>query len=119
MKVIATSVTMGFIFMVSALPAFAEQNAVGYLFSSNDPGDIGPAISGLVYGNTSSPSGNGEGVLPSLAPGPWICGSPTNCYEPTEPGGSMGDFLGPLGSDGVASPDFANGNDLNIDFSLH
>jgi hypothetical protein len=31
----------------------------------------------------------------------------------------MGSFLAPLASGGVASPDFANGNDPNIDFSLH
>jgi len=99
--------------------AFAGQNAVGAGFSSLG-GDTGGFISGDVYGNTSNPSGNGEGVLPSLAPGPWKCDYSSNgCAGPTDPGGSMGDFLAPVASDGQSQSEFANGNDLNLDFSGH
>ena len=102
----------------SIVPAFAA-GPVGTLFSSADPGTVGPLISGVIYGNTSNPSGNGSGVLPSYSPGPWVCGTPSNCAGPTNPGGSMGTFLAPLASGGQAAPVFANGNDPNIDFSLH
>ncbi len=106
------------VFASIATPAFAA-GEVGGIFSSADPGTVGPVISGVIYGNTSNPSGNGNGVLPSWSPGPWVCGNPADCEGPTNPGGSMGDFLAPLASGGVASPDFANSNDQDIDFSLH
>ncbi|MDP3941186.1 MAG: hypothetical protein Q8Q49_02650 [bacterium] len=102
----------------SIVPAFAA-GEIGDVFSSADPGTVGPSISGDLYGNTSNPSGNGEGVLPSFSPGPWKCGNPLDCAGPTDPGGSMGEFLAPVASGGTASPDFANGNDPDIDFSLH
>ena len=101
---------------LSAGPASAK-GPVGELFSSALPGTVGPGISGEIYGNTSNPSGNGSGVLPSLAPGPWICGDLDDCAGPTDPGGSMGDFVSPLASDGNSSSDFANGNDPDLDFS--
>ena len=101
---------------VMAGAASAGQNAIGAGFSSGDPGTVGPGISGDFFGNTSNPSGNGEGVLPSLSPGPWVCGDPLDCAGPTDPGGSVGDFLAPLAS-GTATPTFANGNDLDLDFS--
>jgi hypothetical protein len=88
---------------------------IGAEFSAADPGTVGPYISGFLYGNTSNPSGKGQGVLPSLSPGPWACG--TDCAGPTIPGGSMGEWLAPDASGGNASPDFANGKDPGPDFS--
>lgn len=102
-----------------ATGAFADQGAVGAIFSGATPGTVGPTISGVIYGNTSNPSGNGSGVLPSFSPGPWVCGNPADCAGPTDPGGSMGTFLAPLASEGTGTPEFANGNDPDIDFSLH
>ena len=104
--------------MATAAPALA-QGTVGAFFSGFEPRAVGPGISGAIYGNTSNPSGNGNGVLPSFAPGPWVCESTADCSGPTDPGGSMGDFLAPLASGGAASPEFANGNDPDIDFSAH
>ncbi|HEX5631397.1 MAG TPA: hypothetical protein VFY15_07040, partial [Acidimicrobiia bacterium] len=101
----------------AAPAALAGQNAIGAGVSSAPAGSVGPSISGDIYGNTSNPSGNGEGVLPSLAPGPWKCGDPLDCAGPTDPGGSMGDFVAPIASGGTASPDFAHGNDPDLDFS--
>jgi hypothetical protein len=94
------------------------QNAIGTFFSTSK-GDTGFLISGVIYGNTSNPSGNGNGVLPSYSPGPWVCGNPADCAGPVNPGGSMGEFLAPIASGGTASPDFANSNDPNQDFSAH
>ncbi len=105
-------------FVLFASPTFAK-GVVGETFSSATPGTVGGFISGGIYGNTSNPSGNGSGVLPSWAPGPWVCDYNPGCDGPTNPRGSMGDFLAPLASNGSASPDFANGNDQDIDFSLH
>lgn len=70
---------------------------------------VGSLISGVIYGNTSNPSGNGNGVLPSLSPGPWTCTNPSDCAGPTTAGGSMGEFIAPIVSGGNGSPDFANG----------
>src|SRR5688572_20817741 len=95
----------------SVVPAFAAPGDVGDLFSGAEPGTVGPMISGEIYGNTSNPSGNGNGVLPSLSPGPWVCGNPADCAGPTDPGGSIGTFIAPIASDGQAAPVFANGND--------
>jgi hypothetical protein len=103
----------------TAVPAFAAPGDIGDQFSGAEPGTVGPLISGVIYGNTSNPSGNGSGVLPSFSPGPWICGNPADCAGPTDPGGSMGTFIAPIASDGQATPVFANGNDPDIDFSLH
>ncbi len=80
-------------------------------------GNVGGLISGVIYGNTSNPSGNGNGVLPSLSPGPWRCTNPFDCAGPTTAGGSMGDFISPLTSDGNSSSDFANGKTPGPDFS--
>ena len=117
-KVIAAGIAAGAIF-ASAIPAFAAQNLIGAGFSGADPGTVGPEISGELYGNTSNPSGNGEGVLPSFSPGPWVCEETPDCSGPTDPGGSMGVFLAPLASGGEGTPLFADGNDPDIDFSLH
>ena len=117
-KLIAGGVAAGAI-ALSAIPAFAAQNAIGTGFSTAPTGTVGPSISGVIYGNTSNPSGTGSGVLPSLSPGPWICGDPLDCAGPTDPGGSMGDFLAPEASDNTGNPEFANGNDQDIDFSSH
>jgi hypothetical protein len=104
--------------MLGALAApAAAKGPIGEGFSSAAPGTVGPGISGEIYGNTSNPSGNGEGVLPSLAPGPWACDYDPGCDGPTDPGGSMGDFLSPLASGGQSQSEFANGNDQDIDFS--
>jgi hypothetical protein len=95
----------------------AGQGVIGDLFSSASPGDVGPSISGDIYGNTSNPTSSGHGVVPSLSPGPWVCGNPSDCAGPTEAGGSMGDFLAPVASGGQAAPDFANGRSPGPDFS--
>ena len=43
--------------------------------ASAAPGDngkgVGGCTSGVLYGNTTNPRPSGNGVLPSLAPGPW------------------------------------------------
>ena len=93
-------------------------NAVGTFFSTTK-GDSGFLISGVIYGNTSNPSGNGNGVTPSFSPGPWVCGNPADCAGPVNPGASMGELLAPIASGGSASPDFANSNDPNHDFSAN
>jgi len=72
---------------------------------------LGYEISGKLYGNTSNPSGNGSGVLPSLAPGPWKCiydgvGGP--CVGQTY-GGSVGEFISPVRSGGKSKSDFGGG----------
>ncbi|MBE9554292.1 MAG: hypothetical protein IMF05_12590 [Proteobacteria bacterium] len=90
---------------------------IGAGFSSADPGTVGPGISGELYGNTSNPSGKGQGVLPSLSPGPWLCNGPDCSAQPTTAGPSMGEILAPIGSNGKANPDFANGKDPGPDFS--
>ena len=107
----------GLSLLAFAAPAFAAQNAIGAGFSGAEPGTTGPLISGVIYGNTSNPSGNGNGVLPSLSPGPWRCTNPLDCAGPTTAGGSMGEFLAPVASDGTASPDFANSKSPGPDFS--
>ena len=121
-KTISTSVIVAIVTIAMLLSftgmAFAGQNLIGAGFSSAPAGTVGPGISGEIYGNTSNPSGNGNGVLPSLAPGPWMCGDSSDCAaEPTESGGSMGDFLAPVASDGTATPNFANGKTPGPDFS--
>ncbi|MFZ2523091.1 MAG: hypothetical protein WAW92_01765 [Minisyncoccia bacterium] len=79
--------------------------------------NVGGLISGVIYGNTSNASGNGNGVLPSLSPGPWRCTNPLNCAGPTTAGGSMGDFISPMTSDGNSSSNFANDKAPGPDFS--
>lgn len=117
-KFLASTAISSLVLLGLSSPAFAA-GEIGAGFSSADPGTVGPGISGFIYGNTSNPSDNGNGVLPSWSPGPWVCGIPGDCEGPTNPGGSMGDFLSPLALGGQSSSDFANGNDPDIDFSLH
>lgn len=106
------------IIMLLPIPiAGADQGPIGAGFSSLPPGYAGTLISEVWYGNTSNPSGNGEGVLPSLAPGPWKCANPADCAGPTDPGGSVGEFLAPVASGGAGTPDFANSKDPGPDFS--
>jgi hypothetical protein len=94
-------------------PSFADGKAVGKTLQDQaalaGEESVGAYISGTIYGNTSNPSGNGNGVLPSLSPGPWKCTVPTDCAGPTTAGGSMGEFISPLTSGGNSSADFANG----------
>lgn len=116
MRIVPKS-AVALLMIAAASPAIAEQNDVGAGFSSAPPGTVGPSISGGLYGNTSNPSGNGNGVLPSLAPGPWACVYDPGCAGPTKPGGSMGDFLAPTASGGQGNPDFANGKSPGPDFS--
>lgn len=81
-------------------------------------GTTGYDIAGDLYGNISNPrGGTGPGVDPSWSPGPWVCDYDPGCDGPTDPGGSVGDFVAPAVSGGTASPTFANGNDQDIDFS--
>ena len=121
MRRVTTLIAFVAIAMFLVVPiAAADQGAIGAGFSSADPGTVGPGISGELYGNTSNPSGNGEGVLPSWSPGPWVCEDSndcSSCYGPTLAGGSMGDYLAPVASGAVASPDFANSKDTGPDFS--
>lgn len=119
LRISLSSVLIAMMLVISATPAFANgvggdlQNLADLTGSAN----VGEFISGVIYGNTSNPSGNGNGVLPSLSPGPWRCGNPLDCAGPTIAGGSMGDFIAPITSDGMASPDFANGKSAGPDFS--
>jgi len=53
------------------------------------PGTVGECISGFYYGNTSNPRPSGNGVLPSLAPGPWKCVYTAGCT-----GAEMGNPVG-------------------------
>ena len=52
-------------------PSFAAGKAVGQtlqaLAAASGQSNVGGLISGVIYGNTSNPSGNGNGVLPSLS----------------------------------------------------
>ena len=85
-------------------------NAVGKVLQDlavlTGDGTVGNLISGTIYGNTSNPSGNGNGVLPSWAPGPHVCGTPGDCAGPTGNGSSMGGLIAPVTSGGQADPDY-------------
>jgi hypothetical protein len=118
-KKYVTSVATGLALAGSVVaPALAAKGPIGTFFSTAEPGTTGNLISGEIYGNTSNSSGNGNGVLPSLSPGPWVCGNPQDCAaEPTNAGGSMGDFIAPTASGGHGSPDFANSKPTGPDFS--
>jgi hypothetical protein len=117
MKHLSVSVAGIGLALVVSSSAFAA--GLGGIFSSAPPGAVGPSISGVLYGNTSNPSGNGNGVLPSFAPGPWKCTDPSDCAGPTTAGSSMGEIFAPIASGGKSSPDFANGKLIGQDFSAH
>ncbi len=112
---------IGVLALLLALPMLALAAGVGG--ELNDMADfygldnVGELISGVIYGNTSNPSVNGNGVLPSLSPGPWRCTNPADCAGPTTAGGSMGEFIAPLTSNGKGTPDFANSKTPGPDFS--
>lgn len=115
-KLIASGLAGSFLF-ATASTALAGQNLIGAGFSQTPPGAVGPSISGVIYGNTSNPSGNGQGVLPSLSPGPWLCTNTDDCTaEPTTAVPSMGVLLAPVASDGAGLPGFANGKSPGPDF---
>ncbi len=99
--------------LAAASPAFSAGNAVGgtlqALAAATGQSNVGGLISGVIYGNTSNPSGNGNGVLPSLSPGPWKCTNTSDCAGPTTAGGSMGEFISGNTSGGNSNADFANG----------
>lgn len=80
---------------------------------------VGELISEEIYGNTSNETESGNGVVPSWSPGPWVCGVPSDCEGPTNPGSSMGDIITTVALDGVGSSNFTNEVDPDIDFSLH
>ena len=63
-------------------------------------------IAGDLYGNNSNPRPSGNGVLPSLAPGPWACFG--NCFDGANAGVSVGELVG------QGSADFANGTDKTM-----
>ena len=104
---------------ILAGPAMAAQGVIGATFSTAPPGTVGPTIAGDIYGNTSNPSGNGNGVTPSWAPGPWACDYDPSCAGPTQPGATMGDLLAPLASNGHGQPNFANDKSPGPVFSDH
>ena len=54
----------------------------------------------FIHGNATNPRDSGNGVTPSLSPGPWVCGS--SCTDDTTAGGSIGEFVG------QGEADFAN-----------
>jgi hypothetical protein len=113
------SVSVAGIGLALVLSSSALAAGLGSSFSSAAPGTVGPYISGYLYGNTTNPSVNGNGVTPSFAPGPWACTDEDDCAGPTTAGGSMGEFLAPVASGGKSSPDFANGKLIGQDFSAH
>ncbi|MES2007137.1 MAG: hypothetical protein V4436_03440 [Patescibacteria group bacterium] len=96
--------------IAASSPSFAAGNAVGKtlqgLAALTGDRTVGNLISGTIYGNTSNPSGNGNGVLPSWAPGPHVCGTPGDCAGETGNGSSMGGLIAPIVSGGQADPDF-------------
>ncbi len=116
-RIVAVGLACAAVLAIGVASASAGQNSVGAGFSSAEPGTVGPGISGEIYGNTSNPSGKGEGVLPSLSPGPWACDYDPDCSGPTLPGSSMGDLLSPAASEGHSSSEFANGKTPGPDFS--
>jgi hypothetical protein len=66
----------------TAVPAFAA------------PGDEGQGVGGCIdnfYGNATNERPDGNGVLPSQSPGPWV-NNPTDPDNPT-PGPSVGDAV--------------------------
>jgi hypothetical protein len=117
-KIITVMFAFVFVFVFASVASAAGvgtvlQDQASFLGLKN----VGDLISGVIYGNTSNPSGNGNGVLPSLSPGPWRCTNPLDCAGPTTAGGSMGDFISPLTSDNHSSSDFANSKPVGPDFS--
>lgn len=81
--------------------------------STAHAGALGDFISSNVqswYGNTTNPRPDGHGVLPSLAPGPWKCiyDASGACVGETY-GGSVGEWITPILSNGKSKADFANG----------
>lgn len=113
--VLATVLALGFFVSQAVAQGVGGELQAGAELLGLD--NVGELISGEIYGNTSNPSGNGNGVLPSLAPGPWKCGNPLDCAGPTSAGGSMGDFIAPTVSGGKGTPNFANDKTPGPDFS--
>ncbi|HZP18989.1 MAG TPA: hypothetical protein VFB16_02165 [Bauldia sp.] len=110
-----------YLLLASALlfvaPAYAAGGVGAALQSAAEATNnknVGGFISGTIYGNTSNPSGKGNGVLPSESPGPWAHGTPGD--GPTLPGGSMGDFISPATSNGNSNSNFANDKNPGPDF---
>ena len=124
MRINLSLACLTFVAMLVASPAFAA--GVGGVLKAQatlvgEP-TVGSLISSTIYGNTSNPRPSGNGVLPSLAPGPWKCTNSADCAAPTTAGGSMGDFIAPVVSGGKGSPNFAkggNGPGTGPDFSGH
>lgn len=120
MKKFLLASVAGVALLLAAVPPTMAQgvgNALQDLATTAGQDNVGGLISGVIYGNTSNPSGNGNGVLPSLSPGPWVCAGTDCSAQPTEAGGSMGDFISPLTSGGKSKSDFANGKSPGPDFS--
>lgn len=120
MKKFIVSTVLAFVFVMSFAVTASAAGVGGSLHdlaTLTGSDNVGQFISGFIYGNTSNPSGNGNGVLPSLSPGPWRCTNPLDCAGPTTAGGSMGDFISPITSNGKSSSDFANGKAVGPDFS--
>ena len=70
----------------------------------------------FIHGNATNERDSGNGVTPSLAPGPWACGG-GGCTNDTQAGGSIGEFItSPLGLDiDTANADFANADDRGLE----
>jgi hypothetical protein len=83
-----------------------NRDAVLILFGTDT---IGEAIAGEVYGNTTNERAGGNGVTPTLAPGPWACPETGSCFDGVGAGGAMGEFI--TTNAGVGNADFANGTD--------
>ena len=90
-------VLAGSVFGLAVPSGAAPHNTIPGLCKALYPGTVGECIAGVFYGNTSNPSGNGNGVLPSLAPGPWKCVYTAGCT-----GAEMGSSIGTYNGGGTA-----------------
>lgn len=67
------------------------------------------------YGNTTNPRPGGNGVLPSLAPGPWACANSSDCSDGVYAGGSVGEWRQDLRDDGQLNDSTDRGSFANRD----
>jgi hypothetical protein len=86
----------------AAVLVLSAHGAAAGQFNSS-ASDIAKAIQDL-YGNATNPRPSGNGVTPSLAPGPWTCNDPLDCSLGATQGLSVGEAINPNAS-------FANRDD--------